>query len=138
MLDDLYQQVILDHNRSPRCCYAMSEPSDQERGYNPLCGDEVTVFASLKDGNIEEISFTGQGCAISMAAASLLTQAVKNLPIQKAEALLLNFQSHLTGEEGKALGLLSPLAGVKAYPMRIKCASLASHALLAILRRHHE
>jgi len=139
-LDELYQSVILEHSRSPRNFRVMEEASASERGHNPLCGDEVTLYLKFDGDVISDIAFQGQGCAISKSSASILTTVVKGKT--KAEALTLFTQVHelLTGHppdaEGmKALGKLAVFQGVSAYPIRVKCASMAWHTLKGILER---
>jgi nitrogen fixation NifU-like protein len=132
-LDDLYQEVILDHNKRPRNFRAIDNGQKAE-GYNPLCGDRVTVYVQVKDGRIEDVSFQGSGCAISKASASLMTDSVKGKTLEEAEALLEQFQRMITGapdEPPQQLGKLAALAGVRQFPMRVKCASLAWHTLRA-------
>lgn len=139
-LDELYQSVILDHSKSPRN-FRTIEPADRkERGHNPLCGDEVTLYLTMDGDVIADIAFQGQGCAISKASASLLTTAVKGKT--KAEALELFTRVHelVTGrapsdEERKALGKLAVFQGVAAYPIRVKCASMAWHTLKGALEQ---
>lgn len=136
-LRDLYQQVILDHYRAPRNFGALEPVSSCAEGYNPLCGDQVKVYLRTEDGRIDGLSFEGVGCAISTASASLMTEAVRGLERPQAEALLASFLALMTGDgEANAevdLGKLEVLSGVKDYPVRIKCATLAWHALRAAL-----
>ena len=136
-LRDLYQQVILDHYRAPRNFGALEPPSSCAEGYNPLCGDKVKVYLRTEGDRIDGLSFEGVGCAISTASASLMTEAVRGLERSQAEALLGSFLALMTGDsEGNAevdLGKLEVLSGVKDYPVRIKCATLAWHALRAAL-----
>lgn len=134
-LDELYHDLILDHNRQPRNFRAI-EGARRAEGYNPLCGDRVTVYAQVSDGVIGDASFQGSGCAIAKASASMLTDAVKGLTIVEMEALFTRFHQMVTGPDtGSGMGLdkLSALAGVRQYPMRVKCASLAWHALRAAI-----
>lgn len=136
-LRDLYQQVILDHYRAPRNFGPLEPVSSCAEGYNPLCGDKVKVYLRTDGGRIEGLTFEGVGCAISTASASLMTEAVRGLERSEAEALLASFLAVMTGDgEGKGgvpLGKLEVLSGVKDYPVRIKCATLAWHALRAAL-----
>lgn len=136
-LRDLYQQVILDHYRAPRNFGALEPVSSCAEGYNPLCGDQVKVYLRTECGRIDGLSFEGVGCAISTASASLMTEAVRGLERNEAEALLASFLALMTGDgEANAevdLGKLEVLSGVKDYPVRIKCATLAWHALRAAL-----
>lgn len=132
-LQDLYQEVILDHNKRPRNFRAMTDGQKAE-GYNPLCGDRLTVYLKVKDGRIEDASFQGSGCAISKASASLMTDSVKGKTVEEAEALFDRFQKMITTapeEDVDDLGKLSVLAGVRQFPMRVKCASLPWHTLKA-------
>ena len=135
-LQDLYQEVILDHNKRPHNFRTMPDGQKAE-GYNPLCGDRLTVYLKVKDGRIEDASFQGSGCAISKASASLMTDSVKGKTVEEAEALFGRFQKMITRapdedvEEVDNLGKLSVLAGVRQFPMRVKCASLAWHTLKA-------
>ena len=133
-LGDLYQQVILDHNKKPRNFRPIEEPSRTAEGYNPLCGDQLKVYVKLDaDQKIEDVSFEGSGCAISKASASLMTVNVKGKTIDEAETLFDEFHRLVTGDldpEGdNHLGRLRVFAGVSEFPARVKCASLAWHAL---------
>jgi nitrogen fixation NifU-like protein len=135
-LDDLYQEVILDHNRSPRNYRAMAEANRRGEGYNPLCGDQVTVFVRLENGVIRDISFQGSGCAISKASASIMTDELKGKSAAAARELFENVHRMLTGEGSGArdkLGKLGVLSGVCKFPARVKCASLAWHTFNAAL-----
>ena len=138
-LQDLYQELILDHNRSPRNYRRIEGASCQAAGHNPLCGDRVIVYLTLNDEFVEDISFEGSGCAISTAAASLMTQAVKGKRVEEAEALFEKFHNLVLDdadydeEKGPALGKLLALAGVKQFPARVKCATLVWHTLKAAL-----
>ncbi|HKJ81945.1 MAG TPA: SUF system NifU family Fe-S cluster assembly protein [Ignavibacteriaceae bacterium] len=134
-LRELYQQVILDHNKSPRNFRVIEHPSHQAEGYNPLCGDRIDVFVNVKDGVIEDISFQGKGCAISKASASLMSSIVKGKPVEEAEKLFAKFKDLITGKLGEnpdleEIGKLAVLAGVKEFPARVKCASLAWHTMI--------
>jgi nitrogen fixation NifU-like protein len=134
----LYQEVILDHNRSPRNHHEMTCPTCEARGVNPLCGDKLTVYLVVKDGVIEDISFVGEGCAISQASASLMTEALKGKTEKEATALFHAFHVLLTDEQTKAderLGKLVIFEGVRAFPARVKCATLAWHTLDAALKK---
>ena len=136
-LRDLYQEVILDHSRSPRN-FGHHEPSNREaKGHNPLCGDKFNIYALVEDGIIKHVSFEGRGCAISTASASLMTELLKGLPEEDARAMFERFHDVVTGEKDEELddGLdkLNVLAGVRGYPMRVKCATLAWHTLKAAL-----
>jgi nitrogen fixation protein NifU and related proteins len=134
-LNDLYQAVILDHNRRPRNFVELPTANRVALGDNPLCGDHFTVYVRLEDGVIREVAFQGAGCAISKASASLMTLAVKGKTLKEAQRLFEEFH-HLvtTGEVDEAnLSDLSALAGVHQFPARIKCATLSWHALLNAL-----
>ncbi|MCD6732118.1 MAG: SUF system NifU family Fe-S cluster assembly protein [Burkholderiaceae bacterium] len=130
-LRELYQEVIFDHNRSPRNFHKMDDADRVADGHNPLCGDQLTLYVRLKDGVIDEVSFVGHGCAISTASASLMTEAVKGHTIAEVEALFRDFHALLTGEppQGRDFGKLEVLAGVREFPVRVKCATLAWHTL---------
>lgn len=130
-LRELYQEVIFDHNRHPRNYHGMEHPSHVAQGHNPLCGDELTVFVQVENNVVTEASFVGQGCAISTASASLMTEAVKGKPIDEVEALFKDFHAMLTDHqpEDRDFGKLQVLAGVKEFPVRVKCATLAWHTL---------
>jgi nitrogen fixation NifU-like protein len=141
-LRELYQEVILDHNRHPRNHGRVEGATNEAEGYNPVCGDHVHVTLIEKDGLVEEIRFEGQGCAISTASASLMTEAVKGRTLPEAEAIFREFQEMVT-ETGEAtdhadLGDLEILAGVREYPVRIKCATLPWHTLHAALQGKNE
>ena len=135
-LTDLYQEVILDHTKRPRNCYAMDCPDRMADGHNPLCGDTVRVYLRIEDGVIHEISFQGHGCAICTASTSLMTEAVKGRKVEEAEQLFDGFHHMLTGvaaEQGVELGKLKVFEGVREYPVRVKCATLAWHTLRTAL-----
>ena len=137
-LVELYQELVLDHNNRPRNKRTMDDASNSADGYNPLCGDQVSVFLKVEDGVIEDISFEGVGCAISQSSASMMTQNVKGRSVEDARELFGVFHSMVTREPGgdfdaSSLGELEALAGVCAFPNRIKCASLAWHTMAASL-----
>lgn len=137
-LRELYQEVILDHNKKPRNFHAMPEASHHAEGHNPLCGDNVTVYINIKDDRIEDISFQGSGCAISKASASLMTTSLKGKTLAEAETIFEGFHELVTGDptiegNGDAIGKLTVFSGVREYPARVKCASLAWHTLHAAL-----
>lgn len=135
-LRDLYQEVIIDHGRRPRNFGPLPEASHQAEGFNPLCGDRLNLRLRLVDGVIAEARFEGSGCAISTAAASLMTEALKGLNASQAEALVDSFLAMLSGQRqatDAALGKLEVLAGVRQFPARVKCATLAWHTLRAAL-----
>lgn len=137
-LNELYQNVILEHNRSPRNYRAIPDASRKASGHNPLCGDEVTVWVRMNGEVIEDVSFEGAGCAISRASASLMTSAVKGKTRAEAAALFERFQRLVTGnaagEPPETLGKLAVFSGVSAFPVRVKCASLAWHTLRSALK----
>ena len=130
-LRELYQEVIFDHNRSPRNFHKMDDADRVAEGHNPLCGDQLTLYVRLEDGVIADASFVGHGCAISTASASLMTEAVKGQPVEAVEALFRDFHALLTGTppDGRDFGKLEVLAGVREFPVRVKCATLAWHTL---------
>lgn len=130
---DLYQELIVDHGQRPRNFGLLASATHSNRGHNPLCGDDVEIFLVLKDGVIDDIRFSGKGCAISTASASLLLEAVKGKSVTEFEQLFNSFHAMLLGESHDDLGKLGALEGVKEYPMRIKCATLAWHTLKAAL-----
>ncbi|MFC1536325.1 Fe-S cluster assembly sulfur transfer protein SufU [Pseudomonadota bacterium] len=138
-LGDLYQQVIIDHTKSP-CNFGKLEPcSHDAEGFNPLCGDQLHVYLQINDDNIiEDVKFEGQGCSISTASASLMTQALKGKPVSEFERLFEAFHNMATADmseepDEEALGKLAVLAGVKEFPARIKCATLCWHTLKAAI-----
>jgi nitrogen fixation NifU-like protein len=142
-LSELYQQVILDHNKKPRNFRKLEQANHSAEGYNPLCGDHLTVYIDLEDNSVKEIAFEGSGCAISKAAASMMTQAVKGKSREQAEELFKEFHSMVTGEldeetEENNLGNLKIFAGVREFPVRVKCATLAWHTLHAALNNEQQ
>ena len=133
-LSDLYQEVILDHNRRPRNFRAIEDPSRTQEGFNPLCGDRLTVYVTLEGDVIRDVAFQGSGCAISKASASLMTEALKGKTIEQARELFDRFHEMVTSSPDTPaadLGKLSVLSGVREFPTRVKCASLAWHTLKA-------
>ena len=137
-LVELYQELVLDHNNRPRNKRVMEDASNTADGYNPLCGDQVSVFVKVENGVVADVSFQGVGCAISQSSASMMTQNVKGKPVEEAEALFELFHTMVTRDpsadfDGSSLGELEALAGVCAFPNRIKCASLAWHTMAASL-----
>ena len=131
--NDLYQEVVLEHKRAPRNFGHLPHPTHQARGTIPSCGDRVAVELLLDGQRVQDIRFSGQGCAICMASSSMMTEAVKGRDIAAAQALQQHFRAVLTGEEDPdeaPLGKLVSLAGVRQYPSRIKCALLGWHALM--------
>lgn len=137
-LRDLYQEVILDHNRRPRNFRVIEKPSHHAEGYNPLCGDRLDLFLTIEADRIADVGFQGSGCAISRASASLMTDAVKGRSLGEARDLFDRFHRMVTTppeRDVEDLGKLSVLAGVREFPVRVKCASLAWHTLKAALDR---
>jgi nitrogen fixation protein NifU and related proteins len=135
-LADLYQQIIIDHNKTPRNKKAIPGASRVAAGDNPLCGDKITLYVSLDGDTITDVGFQGSGCAISQASASLMTGAVKGRKVGEAETLFRGFHAMVTGEapgDPALLGKLAAFEGVKQYPSRVKCANLAWHTLHAAL-----
>jgi nitrogen fixation NifU-like protein len=133
-LEALYQTIILDHNRRPQNFRAMADATAHAEGVNPMCGDQLTVWLKLDDERVVDVSFQGTGCAISKASASLMTAAVKGKTRTEAEGVFAEFHSMVTGHgAGDHLGALKALSGVSRFPLRVKCASLAWHALKSAL-----
>ncbi|HWS76529.1 MAG TPA: SUF system NifU family Fe-S cluster assembly protein [Quisquiliibacterium sp.] len=130
-LRELYQEVIFDHNRSPRNFHPMENADHVAEGHNPLCGDQLTVYLRIEDGKVADASFVGHGCAISTASASLMTETVKGRPVEEVEALFEDFHALLTDAppEGRDFGKLEVFSGVREFPARVKCATLAWHTL---------
>ena len=137
-LSELYQQVILDHNKKPRNFRRLEPATHSAEGYNPLCGDHLNVYVNLEGDEVREIAFEGSGCAISKAAASMMTQAVKGKSKEDVEQLFNEFHSMVTGEldeenQENDLGNLKIFAGVRDFPVRVKCATLPWHTMRAAL-----
>ena len=141
-LRDLYQEVIFDHNRNPRNFHVMENYDRMVEGFKPLCGDRITLFLKLDDDLITDASFQGSGCAISTASVSLMTEIVKGKTEAEAEALFKTFHEMTTGKDEninfEAVGKLAVLAGVREYPARVKCATLAWHTLDAALKNEQQ
>lgn len=140
-LSDLYQEIILDHNKRPRNYREMPECSCRAEGHNPLCGDEVEVFVRLEDGKLADVAFQGQGCAISRASASMMTGKTKGRTESEARGLSAQVREMLVGPEAeppRELGDLAALSGVRKFPARIKCAMIPWHALEAALDGKNE
>jgi nitrogen fixation NifU-like protein len=134
----LYQEVILDHSKRPHNFRPMAEATSTAQGYNPLCGDKVTLFVKLENDRITDLSFQGSGCAISTASASILTETLKGKTQAEAEALFEKFHDLVTGktwpgESGPGLGKLAVFSGVSEFPVRVKCATLVWHTLRSAL-----
>ena len=139
-LSELYQQVILDHNKKPRNFRKLEHANHTAEGFNPLCGDHLTVYLDVEGDAVKEIAFEGSGCAISKAAASMMTQAVKGKSREQAEELFSEFHSMVTGDldeeiEENNLGNLKIFAGVREFPVRVKCATIPWHTLHAALNK---
>jgi len=142
-LRELYQEVILDHNKRPRNFRVPDPVNRRAEGYNPLCGDKITVFLYIEEDVIKDLGFQGTGCAISKASASMMTDALKGKTLDQANAFFEQFHAMVTapatsGVETDALGKLAVLAGVREYPMRVKCASLAWHTMKAAMQAEHD
>jgi len=138
-LSELYQQVILDHNKKPRNFRKIEPATHTAEGHNPLCGDQLTIYLDMANDEVKDVSFEGSGCAISKASASMMTQAVKGKSKQHAEQLFKEFHSMVTGEleedVDNELGNLEIFSGVKEFPVRVKCATLPWHTLHAALNK---
>lgn len=137
-LEALYQDIILEHNRKPRNFRVMADANRKVEGNNPLCGDQITLWVRLDGDRVADVSFQGNGCAISKASASMMTAAVKDKSVAEARALAEHMHDLVTGkldveQEREALGSLAALSGVSKFPIRVKCASLPWHALRSAL-----
>ena len=142
-LSELYQQVILDHNKKPRNFRKLENANHTAEGYNPLCGDHLTVYLNVEDDLVQDVGFEGSGCAISKASASMMTQAVKGKSGEEVERLFKEFHSMVTGEldedtEENSLGNLKIFAGVREFPVRVKCATLPWHTMHAALHKQDQ
>ncbi|MDA2937201.1 SUF system NifU family Fe-S cluster assembly protein [Acidobacteria bacterium AH-259-A15] len=139
-LDDLYQEIILDHSKKPRNFKELSDANHKADGYNPLCGDKVSVYLKLEDGFVEDISFMGSGCAISTASASLMTETLKGKSLGEVETLFKNFHNLVTGKSSASteLAKLAVFHGVSQFPVRVKCATLVWHTLQAAIKSKPE
>lgn len=141
-LRDLYQEVIFDHNRNPRNFRVIENADREVEGFNPLCGDRLTLYLKIADGVIHDASFQGSGCAISTASVSLMTEIIKGKTEQEVEKLFETFHKMTTGKDQEvnleAVGKLAVLAGVREYPARVKCATLAWHTLDAALKNEQK
>ena len=136
---DLYQEIVMDHNRRPRNFGSIADSTSSSEGFNPLCGDQVTVFLKVSDEIVEDVSFEGIGCAISKSSASMMTEGVKGKSVEEALIVFQAFRRMLTTtsdqvEDSEILGDLEILKGVSQYPTRIKCATLSWHTLQAALQ----
>jgi nitrogen fixation protein NifU and related proteins len=137
-LRDLYQQMIIDHSQHPHNFCTITNPNHSKEGYNPLCGDKITLYINEKNGIITDACFQGSGCAISTASASLMTDIIKNKSVEEVLELFTEFQKLVTTgetEHPEKLGKLTVLSGVAEFPMRVKCATLAWHTLKAALAK---
>jgi nitrogen fixation NifU-like protein len=137
-LRELYQEIIIDHNRNPRNHHTMDDATAEAKGFNPLCGDKLTVYVKINKEVINDISFLGCGCAISQASASLMTDALKGKSVEEAHQVFHKVHQMLTRDDYNpmaSMDKLSVLAGVKAFPARVKCATLAWHTLEAALKK---
>jgi nitrogen fixation protein NifU and related proteins len=142
-LRDLYQEVILDHNKSPHNYREMADATRLALGHNPLCGDKLKLYVKIEGGRIADVAFQGSGCAISKASASIMTDAVKGATVEEAEALYGKFHDLLTGPsdvkaDGSGLGKLAVFSGVREFPARVKCATLAWHTLESALKNQEQ
>ena len=142
-LRELYQQVILDHNKSPRNFRKLENANHFAEGYNPLCGDKIDIYLFVEDDKVKDISFQGNGCAISKASASLMSSIVKGKTVNETKELFEKFHDLITGKIDNdsafdTLGKLSVFAGVKEFPSRVKCASLAWHTMNAALKNEEQ
>lgn len=142
-LKELYQQVILDHNKSPRNFRVIENATRHAEGYNPLCGDRIDVYLIIEDGIVKDVSFKGEGCAISKASASLMTSVLKGKTKEEVQSLFEKFHNLVTGKlkvtpDIEDLGKLAVFAGVQEFPVRVKCASLAWHTMMSALENKNE
>jgi nitrogen fixation NifU-like protein len=141
-LEDLYQEVVMDHSRRPRNFRKLKSANRTAEGFNPLCGDQITLYLTVEDGLITDIGFEGTGCAISKASASLMTDAVKGKTLGEARRLFEQFLALVTDDsavvDDALVGKLAVFAGVRDYPTRVKCASLAWHTLRAAVEARHD
>jgi nitrogen fixation NifU-like protein len=142
-LRELYQQVILDHNKSPRNFKKLENANHTAEGYNPLCGDKINIYMEVENGIVKDLSFLGSGCAISKASASLMSTIIKGKTKEEAEKIFEKFHDLVTGnltdeEEIEELGKLAVFAGVKDFPVRVKCASLAWHTMISALNKEEK
>jgi len=138
-LRELYQEVILDHNKSPRNFRKLENANHFAEGYNPLCGDKIDIYLNVENNLVKDVSFQGSGCAISKASASLMSTIVKGKSVKEAEEIFEKFHDLITGKLNdenaiEELGKLAVLAGVKEFPVRVKCASLAWHTMISALK----
>ncbi len=142
-LRDLYQETIIGHAKSPKNFRVIANPTRKVEGYNPLCGDKLTLYVDIHDNTVKDISFEGSGCAISTSSASLMTETIKGKSLDKVEEILEMFQALLKGSpdqipDTEKLGKLAVFAGVCEFPARVKCASLCWHTLKEAMRGESE
>ncbi len=140
-LDELYKDLILDHYRRPRNHRSVVDPKVVGEGYNPLCGDEIAVEAHFEDGVLVDVGFQGHGCSLSQASGSMMTEAIKGKTVEEARALIAHFTRMMTDPDSppaEDLGDLEAFVGVAKYPVRVKCATLAWHALTDLLDQHEQ
>jgi nitrogen fixation NifU-like protein len=141
-LRELYQEVILDHSKNPKNFKELDDASHQSQGHNPLCGDRLTLYLAVEDGVIQDVGFKGAGCALSTASASMMTETLKGKSEAEVEAIFGAFHDLVTGQsaeaDGDVLGKLAVFGGVRDYPVRVKCATLAWHTLKAALAKAEE
>ena len=138
-LKQLYQDIILEHGKNPRNFGKCENHTNEARGHNPLCGDHISIQIIMEGDNVADAQFTGSGCAISTASASILTETIKGKSRKEIELLFGNFHNLVTGNEAeKDLGKLSIFGGVQKYPARVKCATLSWHALMAAIEGKKE
>lgn len=135
-LSDLYQEVIVDHSKRPRNMRRLADANHTAEGHNPLCGDSISIFVTLRAGRVEDVGFEGRGCAISMASASLMTDMIKGKTAEQVRAIFQSFHRMVTGKDelpDEGLDKLAAFEGVRDFPVRVKCATLAWHTLQAAL-----
>jgi nitrogen fixation NifU-like protein len=142
-LRELYQEVIIDHSKRPRNFHKLEEPDRTAVGHNPLCGDKLALYLNVRDGIIQDAAFQGAGCAISTASASMMTEQVKGKSVEEANALFVRFQEMVMAPpdqplDAEELGKLQVFAGVREFPARVKCATLAWHTIHAALQGEEE
>ena len=140
-LRDLYQEVILDHNKNPKNFKKIENASHSSEGYNPLCGDRINLYLQVEDDYIKDISFEGSGCAISKASSSVMTDELKGKSLAEAKELFKKFQGIITGKTEADFGSLDKLsvfAGVREFPVRVKCAALAWHTMLEAIQNNNQ
>ncbi|MEK6677471.1 MAG: Fe-S cluster assembly sulfur transfer protein SufU [Planctomycetota bacterium] len=141
-LRDLYQEMILDHSKRPRNHRGLPDAHRSAKGYNPLCGDRVTVFVKVEEGIVKDVTFEGSGCAISTASASMMTETLRGKTLDEAKEMFSRFHALVTGTaeetDDSGLGKLEVFSGVCQYPTRVKCATLAWHTLKAALEKEND